>query len=298
MKKLFNFIPVIVALLTVTSFVSCNGQTNSSKVELKTELDSLSYASGVMVTQGIEQYFAQMGIDEGYMDDFIKGFSEGAKIKKDDKKSVARAAGLQLGMAASTQWIPGMNEQHFGGASEEYQINPELFKAAFIASVLKKDDILISGTDANATVETIGSKLGVVAREKINAPIREENAKFLEENKKKEGVVTLPSGLQYKVIKEGNGPKPTETSRVEVHYHGTTIDGKVFDSSVDRNQPASFGLNQVIKGWTEGLQLMPVGSKYTLYIPYDLAYGEAGRPGSIPPYATLIFEVELLQILD
>lgn len=119
--------------------------------------------------------------------------------------------------------------------------------------------------------------------------------KFLEENKKKEGVVTTPSGLQYMVIKEGTGEKPSATDKVTVHYHGTLLDGTVFDSSVDRGQPATFGLNQVIKGWTEGLQLMKVGSKYKFFIPADLAYGDQAM-GPIGPGSTLIFEVELISI--
>lgn len=124
----------------------------------------------------------------------------------------------------------------------------------------------------------------------------EKGKQFLEENKNKEGVVELPSGLQYQVLIEGSGPKPTLTSKVTTHYHGTLIDGVVFDSSVQRNQPATFPVNGVIKGWTEALQLMSVGSKWKLFIPYDLAYGERGAGGSIGPYETLIFEVELLSI--
>lgn len=119
--------------------------------------------------------------------------------------------------------------------------------------------------------------------------------KFLEENKKKAGVVTLPSGLQYQIITEGTGPKPGPTDQVKTHYHGTLIDGKVFDSSVDRGEPVTFGVNQVIKGWTEALQLMPVGSKWKLFIPSDLAYGEYGPP-SIGPSQALIFDVELISI--
>jgi FKBP-type peptidyl-prolyl cis-trans isomerase len=127
----------------------------------------------------------------------------------------------------------------------------------------------------------------------------EEKAKgaaFLAENLKKEGVVATASGLQYKVVKMGTGPKPTATDQVKVHYHGTTIDGTVFDSSVQRGEPITFGLNQVIKGWTEGLQLMPVGSKFIFYIPSDLAYGDKGAGNAIKPGATLIFEVELFEI--
>jgi FKBP-type peptidyl-prolyl cis-trans isomerase FklB len=120
---------------------------------------------------------------------------------------------------------------------------------------------------------------------------------FLEENKKREGVVTLPSGLQYEVINEGDGTIPKATDKVKCHYHGTLIDGTVFDSSVQRGQPAVFGVNQVIKGWVEALQLMSVGSKWRLYIPSDLAYGKQGAGGSIEPNTTLIFDVELLGIV-
>ncbi len=123
-----------------------------------------------------------------------------------------------------------------------------------------------------------------------------EGADFLKENSKRDGVVTLPSGLQYEILVEGNGPIPTATDKVKTHYHGTLIDGTVFDSSVERGQPATFGVNQVIQGWVEALQLMPVGSKWKLFIPYDLAYGERGSPPKIAPYSALIFEVELISI--
>ena len=124
----------------------------------------------------------------------------------------------------------------------------------------------------------------------------EDGQKYLKENGEKEGVTVLPSGLQYKILTEGEGPKPTAEDRVKVHYRGTLIDGSEFDSSYSRNAPATFGVTQVIKGWTEALQLMPVGSKWMLYIPANLAYGERDRP-SIPGNSTLIFEVELLEIV-
>ncbi len=120
---------------------------------------------------------------------------------------------------------------------------------------------------------------------------------FLAINKNRPGVVTLPSGLQYEILKEGNGPKPKVTDQVKCHYHGTLIDGTVFDSSVERGQPATFGVNQVIPGWVEALQLMPVGSKWKLFIPADLAYGKAGAGQSIEPNSALIFEVEILDIV-
>ena len=119
---------------------------------------------------------------------------------------------------------------------------------------------------------------------------------FLAENGKKEGVVTLPSGLQYQVLKEGNGKKPSATDQVVCHYEGTLIDGTVFDSSYKRNQPATFGLNQVIAGWTEGVQLMQEGAKYRFFIPYNLAYGERGAGAQIPPFAALVFDVELIEV--
>lgn len=123
----------------------------------------------------------------------------------------------------------------------------------------------------------------------------EAGRKFLEENGKKPGVVTTASGLQYKVLRDAAGPKPAAGAEVEVHYQGTLTDGSVFDSSYARNEPITFGLNQVIPGWSEGVQLMPEGSKYEFYIPFELAYGAGGIPGVIPAYAPLIFQVELLK---
>ncbi len=125
---------------------------------------------------------------------------------------------------------------------------------------------------------------------------KEDGEKFLAENGKKEGIVTLPSGLQYEVLREGNGKKPSATDTVECHYEGTLINGTKFDSSYDRGQTATFGLNQVIKGWTEGVQLMSEGAKYRFFIPYHLAYGEQGAGGMIPPFAALIFVVELVAV--
>jgi FKBP-type peptidyl-prolyl cis-trans isomerase FklB len=138
-------------------------------------------------------------------------------------------------------------------------------------------------------------KLNKAKEDKLMANLNE-GEEFLEQNKTREGVVTTASGLQYEVLKEGDGPKPKATSTVKCHYHGTLINGTVFDSSVQRGQPASFPLNMVIKGWTEGVQLMSVGSKYRFFLHPTLAYGERGAGGSIGPNATLIFDVELLGI--
>jgi FKBP-type peptidyl-prolyl cis-trans isomerase FklB len=141
----------------------------------------------------------------------------------------------------------------------------------------------------------IADKLFQLKKEKADANLKAGEA-FLEANKQKQGVVALPSGLQYEVITEGTGPRPTATSKVTCHYHGTLIDGTVFDSSVRRGQPATFPLNQVIKGWTEGLQLMPTGSKWRFFIPPHLGYGDRQVSAQIGPNSTLIFEVELLGI--
>lgn len=151
---------------------------------------------------------------------------------------------------------------------------------------------IISGADAQKTIQEYFTKQQAKASESVV----EEGRKFLAENSKKENVVTLESGLQYEVIKTGEGAKPTLNDQVTTHYHGTLIDGTVFDSSVERGEPASFPVSGVIKGWTEALQLMNVGSKWRLFVPYDLAYGERGAGPKIGPFTTLIFEVELISI--
>ena len=161
-----------------------------------------------------------------------------------------------------------------------------------------QDGIAGKNQFTQAEMEQIFNEFQKMMQKKQNSMVDEEKAKgaaFLAENKKKEGVIETASGLQYKVVKMGTGAKPSATDKVKVHYHGTLIDGTVFDSSVERGEPITFGLNQVIAGWTEGVQLMPVGSKFIFYIPSNLAYGDRAA-GSIKPGSTLIFEVELLDI--
>lgn len=165
-----------------------------------------------------------------------------------------------------------------------------------IYDVLNNNEPAIDINEVTAALQELGQRAEAAQAEAFKA-IDAENKAFLEENKKANGVIVTDSGLQYEILTEGTGEKPTATSTVRVHYTGSLIDGTVFDSSVKRGQPAEFPVNGVIRGWTEALQLMPIGSKWRLTIPQELAYGERGAGASIPPFATLVFEVELLDIL-
>ncbi|HIP37059.1 MAG TPA: FKBP-type peptidyl-prolyl cis-trans isomerase [Crocinitomix sp.] len=180
------------------------------------------------------------------------------------------------------------------GQSLQQQNLDEIDLDAFvqgIKDVFNKTELKFTPQEANAKIQIYLNELN----EKKFASIKEEGYKFLEENAKKENITTLPSGLQYEILKKGKGEKPSATDQVTVHYHGTLTDGTVFDSSVERGQPATFGVNQVIRGWTEALQMMPIGSKWRLYVPENLAYGANPHPGGpIKPYMPLIFDVELL----
>jgi FKBP-type peptidyl-prolyl cis-trans isomerase len=170
-------------------------------------------------------------------------------------------------------------------------LNPQIILQAF-ATIMKGDSGLIASAKAGAITQAYFVK----AQSMEGGINKEAGQKFLAENGKRAGVTTTASGLQYEVIKAGTGPKPAATDQVKVHYHGTTIDGKVFDSSVERGEPVTFGLGQVIKGWTEALQLMPVGSKWKIFIPSELGYGEQAAGPKIKPNSVLVFEVELISI--
>ena len=198
---------------------------------------------------------------------------------------VSYALGLGIGQQLAQMGASDLNIDDFADA---------------IKDVINGNELKVPHKDA----QTIVQEYFCQQEERINAiraeqgkAAKAEGEKFLAENGKKEGVVTLKSGLQYEVLREGNGKKPKATDQVKCHYEGTLINGQVFDSSYKRNEPAVFPLNQVIPGWTEGLQLMQEGAKYRFYIPYILAYGESGAGGSIPPFATLIFDVELLEVM-
>lgn len=179
------------------------------------------------------------------------------------------------------------------------QISVQDFADA-VSDTLEGHDMKLSAQEAQKTLnsffEELESRQAAIAAEKGKAA-RQEGEKFLKENMNRPGVQHTASGLQYMVLTEGSGKKPKATDTVRCHYHGTLIDGTVFDSSYQRGEPCEFGLNQVIKGWTEGVQLMSEGSKYRFFIPYNLAYGEQGAGSDIPPYAALIFDVELIKVL-
>ena len=189
------------------------------------------------------------------------------------------AIGLGIGQNLSSMGIQGLAVDDFAQA---------------IRDVLEGNQTAISHNEAREIVNKYFEELEA----KMSAVAIEQGKAFLEENKKRPGIVTLPSGLQYEVINEGTGKKPKATDQVRCHYEGTLVDGTLFDSSIKRGQPAIFGVNQVIPGWVEALQLMPEGAKWKLYIPSDLAYGAQGAGEMIPPHSTLIFEVELLEILS
>jgi FKBP-type peptidyl-prolyl cis-trans isomerase FklB len=230
------------------------------------------------------------------LNQFIKGMTEAMDL---EEKS-PYANGLSIGVQFSQQMLPQFSEMLFGSDSTK-EVNREQVLAGLI-STLKNQELAISKMDANGLIQSEVEKAQSADQIRQEEELKTQNQEsiaagdaFMAENAKKEGVVTLPSGLQYEIIRAGNGAIPAETDQVKVHYHGTLIDGTVFDSSVDRGEPATFGVTQVIAGWTEALQLMPVGSKWRLYVPYNLAYGATDR-GAIKPFSNLIFDVELLGI--
>lgn len=291
MKK----VTFMMTLAAAAALTSCTAQ--APKANLSTDIDSLSYAIGMARTEGLDQFLMQQGIDSTQMAEFIKGFNEGAA--KIDKKDVAYMTGLQVGQMVSKQWVEGFNQQIFGNDSTQ-SLSRENLLAGFIAGVVGKGqmDKMFAQGYMQSQMEVVREK----ALKKQYADVIAEGEKFLAENKAKEGVVTTESGLQYKILTKGTGEIPADTSYVQVNYKGTLIDGTEFDSSYKRkdkdgkSQPATFRANQVIKGWTEALTMMPVGSKWELYIPYDLAYGSRATGADIKPFSTLIIEVELVGI--
>ena len=281
-----------IAAVAAVMMWSCGNGT--PKANLRSDVDTVSYAIGMAQTQGLKDYLVgRMGVDTAYMDEFIKGLNEGANAG-DDKKKAAYYAGIQIGQQISNQMVKGINHQLFGEDSTK-TISLKNFMAGFISGTTGKGG-LMTVDSASTLAQTMMRAIQAKNMEKEFGPNKKAGEEFLAANAKKEGVKVLPSGVQYKVLKEGNGAIPKDTSRIKVHYEGRTLEGKVFDSSYKRNQPADFRANQVIKGWTDALVHMPAGSTWEVYIPQELAYGERQQGADIKPFSMLIFKIELLEV--
>ena len=277
--------------ITVAGFMTSCGD-SASKPNLKSDVDTMSYAMGIAQSQGLREYLAQMEIDTTYMDAFIKGLKDGANAGE-DKKKAAYYAGINIGQQISNRMVKGINHELFGNDSTK-SISMKNLLAGFITGATGKKG-LMTPEQAQQLAQVKMMEIRTKSIADRFSENKKAGEKWLEANKKKPGVKTLPSGLQYKVIKEGTGAMPADISMVKVNYEGRTIDGKVFDSSYKRNKPIELRCNQTIKGWTDALVHMPVGSVWEVYIPQELAYGEREQV-DIKPFSVLVFKIELISI--
>ena len=283
----------IVAVLAIAAagFTACGNQ--GPKANLKTDVDTMSYAIGMAQTQGLKEYLVgSLDVDTAYMAEFIKGLNEGANTG-DNKKKAAYYAGIQIGQQIANRMLKGINHEVFGDDSTK-TISLKNFLAGFISGTTGKKG-LMTVDSAQMVAQRLIQEIKAKEMIKTYGPNKEAGEKFLAANAKKDGVKTLPGGVQYKVIKEGAGAIPADTSLVKVHYEGRLINDTVFDSSYKRGEPATFRANQVIKGWTEALTHMPAGSVWEVYIPQELAYGERAQ-SKIDPFSALIFKIELIEV--
>ena len=282
-----------VMAIAAAAFSAC-GNSSAPKADLKTDLDSMSYAIGYLQSQYVRQAIEQgQVVDTTYMDEFVKGINEGANAG-DDKKRAAYIMGLQVGQQISSQLVKGVNREVFGDDSTK-TISLKNLLAGFISGATGKKG-LMTQENANQIAQSKMEAIKAKTMQKQYGPNKAAGEKFLAANKKKAGVVTLPSGLQYKVIKEGKGAIPADTTTVKVQYEGRTIDGKVFESSYKNGQgPMTMQPRQMIPGWTEALTHMPEGSVWEVYIPQNLAYKDR-QAGQIKPYSALIFKIELVKV--
>ncbi|MDR0977316.1 MAG: FKBP-type peptidyl-prolyl cis-trans isomerase [Prevotellaceae bacterium] len=281
---------IVMAIAVAIGLASCTAQ--APKADLKSDIDTLSYAIAMSRTSTLTQYLGQVGVTTEQYADAMRGIKEGMKMTSGADK--AYLIGLGIGQNIAISWVEQLQQQIYGNDSVNH-INANNIFAGFFAGVDNDSTIMTvaaASTYEQENMQRITDKM-LAARFAEN---KEAGEKFLAENKTKEGVVTTPSGLQYKIITAGKGAIPVATDRVSVNYKGTLIDGTEFDSSYKNNKPAIFRADQVIPGWTEALTMMPVGSKWELYIPQDLAYGSREASTQIKPFSTLIFEVELVGI--
>lgn len=287
MKK-FTFAAIIA--VAIAAFTSCGNGT--PRASLNDDVDTLSYALGMSQSDGIKEYLSErLGIDTAYIDDFLKGVSDGASAA-DNKKKSAYYAGLQIGQQFGTQMLKGANQEIFGNDTTK-SISLKNVIAGFCAGTKEKGQIMTLD-QARQTLQVKMSAIKAETMSKQYGAYKKQNEAYLAANAKKEGVKVLPSGVQYKVITMGNGPVATDTTIVKVNYEGKTIDGRVFDSSYQRGEPVQMRANQVIPGWREVLTMMPAGSKWEVTIPADLAYGPNGQGQIIKPFSTLIFTIEII----
>lgn len=266
--------------------MSCCQQAQQEPVKIVTGTDSTSFAAGYAATDGLMPYLQQqVRIDSAHMADFIRGY-EMVASKRNDPAVVAFLTGTNIAGQVLERLLPSLNSPF---ADTPDTLNTKLFHQGFLAGVTGDSTLFTLATSR----EFFEAKAEAATEKKL-APYREENEAWLKENAKKDSVVTLPSGLQYKILKQGNGSVPAADDEVEVVYEGRTIDGNVFDATSRHGGETAtkFRCNQVIKGWTQALTMMPVGSKWEVYIPQELAYGSQSA-GRIKPYSTLIFTMEL-----
>ena len=280
-----------VAAVAAVMISSCGNST--PRASLKNEVDTMSYAIGMAQTQGLKEYLVgSLDVDTAYMDEFIKGLNEGANAG-DNKKKVAYYAGIQIGQQIANRMVKGINHEVYGDDSTK-TISLKNFMAGFISGTTGKK-ALMTVDSAQMVAQRLIQSIKAKELEKTFGENKAAGEKFLAENAKKEGVKVLPSGVQYKVLKEGTGAIPADTSLVKVNYEGRLINDSIFDSSYQRGEPTTFRANQVIKGWTEALCHMPAGSVWEVYIPQDLAYGEREQ-NIIKPFSALVFKIELLEV--
>ena len=277
--------------IVAAGFTACGNGT--PKASLKSDVDSMSYAIGMAQTQGLKEYLVdRLGVDTAYMGEFIKGLNEGANAG-DNKKKAAYYAGIQIGQQIANQMVKGINHEIFGEDSTK-TISMKNFMAGFVSGTTGKEG-LMTVEQAQTVAQTKMQEIKTREMEKTYGPNKEEGEKFLAANAKKDGVKTLESGVQYKVLKEGTGAIPADTSLVKVHYEGRLLNDSVFDSSYKRGEPITLRCNQTIKGWTDAMVHMPAGSIWEVYIPQDLAYGEREQ-GMIKPFSVLKFKIELIEV--
>lgn len=287
MKK----ISILAAVVLAAIMASCGNGT--PKANLKSDVDTLSYAVGMAQSQGLKDYLVQrMGVDTTYIDEFIKGLNEGAN-SGDDKKKAAYYAGIQIGQQVSQQMIKGLNYELYGEDSTK-TVSLANFMAGFVAGTTGKGG-LMTVEEAGETAQAKMQAVKAAHMEEMYGENKKACEEYMAKIAKKDGIKSLGDGIYYEVIEEGNGEIPADTSRVKVNYEGKLINDTIFDSSYKRGEPTSFRCNQVIPGWTKALTNMPVGSTWMVYIPQDQAYADR-EANLIKPYSCLIFKIELISI--